>query len=305
MTSDQLLTPEALGFEPVAPGDAPEARTAWRMVVRGQTIEFRRLHALAEMAPVEELQREAFGATDLDLIPASELVVVPETGGQVLAASVIEPAGSRRVIAAGFAWGGFVGGRPRLVSDFLGVRRQARSLGIGGELKRLQAALAAQDGFAEIIWTVDPLRAANARLNFRKLGAYSGVYERDRYGQDFAQSHYGGLPSDRLHLTWPLGSDRVRRRLRQSSAPTAAPIPEGARLAPIPDDIDRLLAADREAALAWRLRLRDALESAFADGWVITGFAPAGGAHEHPALVLERLPTLPDGTPDIDAALAE
>ena len=67
-------------------------------------------------------------------------------------------------------WGGFVG-RPRVVSDFLAIRPEARSLGLATELKRLQAAIALSRGFEEIVWTVDPLRAANARLNFGKLGA--------------------------------------------------------------------------------------------------------------------------------------
>ncbi len=297
-TSDQPLTPEALGFEPREPGGV------WRRVVRGQAIEFRRLHTLSELAPVEELQRETFGATDLDVIPASELVVVPETGGLVLAAYLTDSAGGRRMIAGGFAWGGFVRGRPRLVSDFLGVRPEARSLGIGAELKRLQAALGSLDGYEEIVWTVDPLRAANARLNFHKLGAYSRSYERDRYGQDFAQAHYGGLPSDRLHLVWPLPSTRVRQRLQRPEIPLDHALPGGARLAPIPDDIDQLLATDRQAALAWRLHLRHTLEAAFADGWAITGFAPAGAGRDTPALVLEQLPHRPGGAPDIDAARA-
>lgn len=304
MTFEGPLTPQALGFAPVDPEAPPVEQAAWRMTVRGRLIEFRRLRHLPDLLPVEEIQRETFGMSDLDVIPASELVVVPETGGEVLAAALIEPDGGQRVIGGGYSWGGFVHGRPRLVSDFLGVRREARSLGIGTEMKRLQAALASLAGFVEIVWTVDPLRAANARLNFSKLGAFSHEYERNRYGEDFAQAHYGGLPSDRLHITWPLGSARVRQRLLQPHRPLAADLPADARLAPIPDDIDHLLAASRDEALAWRLRLRETLEQAFAEGWAITGYLPAGAAGDTPALVLEQLPTAPDGLPDLDAACA-
>jgi predicted GNAT superfamily acetyltransferase len=298
------LTPQSLGFAPVEPEAPVSAQVAWRMEVRGRLVEFQRLRHLPDLLPVEEIQRETFGMSELDVIPASELVVVPETGGEVLTASLIATDGTALVIAGGFSWGGFVHGRPRLVSDFLGVRREARSLGIGTEIKRLQAALASVAGFAEIVWTVDPLRAANARLNFHKLGAFSREYERNRYGEDFAQAHYGGLPSDRLHITWPLASQRVRRRLLQPDAPLGGSVPDGARLAAIPDDIDAVLNASREDALVWRMRLRDTLEQAFADGWAVTGYLPAGTAGTTPALVLEQLPPGPDGEPDLDAARA-
>src|SRR5215216_3289844 len=38
-------------------------------------------------------------------------------------------------------------------------------------------------------------------------------YEEDRYGADYATGLYGGLTTDRLHVTWPLKSPRVRDRL--------------------------------------------------------------------------------------------
>jgi predicted GNAT superfamily acetyltransferase len=44
---------------------------------------------------------------------------------------------------------------------------------------------------------------------------------------------------------------------------------------PLPADIDALLAEDPAAALAWRMRHRDALTAAFNEGFVIVGFLPA------------------------------
>ena len=72
-----------------------------------------------------------------------------------------------RAVGILVGWGGFVG-RPRVVSDFLAVLPEARNLGLATELKRLQAAIALSRGFEEIVWTVDPLRAANARLELRQ-----------------------------------------------------------------------------------------------------------------------------------------
>jgi predicted GNAT superfamily acetyltransferase len=189
-------------------------------------------------------------------------------------------------------------GRPRVVSDFLAIRLEARSLGLATELKRLQAAIALSRGFEAIVWTVDPLRAANARLNFGKLGATADQYEIDRYGSTFATSLYGGLPTDRLHVTWEIASPRVISRLlgqddaqrpaaRDDVRPFVPGMREDAALVAIPADIDTLLAARPDEALAWRLRLRDTLCQAFAAGFAITGFRPASGVGD-PAYLLER-----------------
>jgi predicted GNAT superfamily acetyltransferase len=279
------LTPGALGFLP-SEQDGP----AWRRELRGRTLLFRSLRHLDELEPVDDIQRETMGTSDYDLIPASELVVVPETGGHVLAVYELNGTDPGRMLAAGYAWGGFVDGRPRLVSDFLGVRREVRSLGIGEAMKRLQAAIAFQAGFEEIVWTVDPLRSANARLNFTKLGAVCRHYERNRYGESFGEAHYGGLPTDRLHLTWPIRDARVVDLLLGRTSPRSFLIEndEAAHTVMIPENIDTVLAASRDDALRWRLRVRAELESLFDDGWQIDGFAPAGAAGPHPALVLHH-----------------
>jgi predicted GNAT superfamily acetyltransferase len=183
------------------------------------------------------------------------------------------------------------------VSDFLAVRPEARNLGLAAELKRLQAGIALSRGFEEIVWTVDPLRAANARLNFGKLGAIARTYEIDRYGSTFAASLYGGVPSDRLHVTWDLTAPRVVARLlsREEDFPAAtqdlSPFTSGmshdAAVVTIPADIDALLSADPADAIAWRFRLRNSLIQAFSEGFAITGFRPA--ADGQPAFLLERL----------------
>ena len=254
------------------------------------------LRTLDDLAHAERLQEEVFGVTERDLIPANELIVVPETGGAVIAAFL--PDEPDRAAGVLVGWGGFVG-RPRVVSDFLAVRREERNLGLAAELKRLQAAIASSRGFEEIVWTVDPLRAANARLNFGKLGAVAREYEIDRYGSTFATALYGGMPSDRLHITWDINSPRVVARLldrgdAESSLGTREPRPyefgmsENMALVAIPADIDALLTERFESALEWRFRLRDVLQQAFAEGFVITGFRPAA-ADADPAYILERL----------------
>jgi chorismate synthase len=282
------VTPETLGFQEIAHG-------AWRKSVRGQEIEFRLLTDLVDFAPLEQLQREVMGASDLDIFPASGLTVVPETGGHVLGAYV-----DGELAGAVYGFGGFVDGTPRIASDWMGVWPRFRSAGLGAELKKLQAAVALADGFREIVWTVDPLRAANARLNFERLGAYSDHYEENRYGESYGAGLYGGLPTDRLHMTWPIADPEVQARLTgQLPLRTAADVLHVEHFDPkqkaaqaliyLPNEIDAILQTDPNAALRWRLLLRETIQQAFEDGFVIRGFVPgvaAGG--ELSAYVIER-----------------
>jgi predicted GNAT superfamily acetyltransferase len=267
------MTPESLGFSPTGPG-------AWTKSVRGREVVFRSLTALADLTPIVDIQRSVMGATELDTISESFLVVVPETGGHVLGAYI-----EGSMAGALYGFGGYVNGTPRVVSDWMGVWPQYRSAGLGAELKRLQAAIAHQAGFREIVWTVDPLRAANARLNFEKLGAHCDHYERNRYGAEYGTGLYGGLPTDRLNMTLDLTDPGVARRLRGEIPPRTAkdvrdllPYQPGSdrqrALLQIPSDIDQIMATDREAARAWRLRLREQIESALAEGFVLHGFVP-------------------------------
>jgi predicted GNAT superfamily acetyltransferase len=268
------MTPEQLGFTETGPN-------AWTKTVRNRAVTFRSLTDFGDFAPIEQLQREVMSATDLDIFPASGLIVVPETGGHILAAFL-----DGELAGALYGFGGYHHGTPRIVSDWMGVRPRHRSAGIGAELKKLQAAVASMSGFREIVWTVDPLRAANARLNFEKLGAYADQYEENRYGEDYAAGLYGGLPTDRLHMTLPLTDPTVEARLTGRIPPRtvedAAEVPRfepgtsaAQALIELPPDIDQLLATDLSAAISWRYALRSAIQAALAEGFVIRGFIPA------------------------------
>jgi predicted GNAT superfamily acetyltransferase len=279
-----IVVPETLGFERSSEG--------WWKTVGERRLLFTRLRSRLDLEKTERLQRTVFGVSDRDLASSSILVAVHETGGEVLGAFDGE-----RLVGFVSGWGGYVDGRTRLVSDLMAVETGYRG-GIGFALKGLQAVVAFQAGFEEIVWTFDPLRAANARLNFERLGAHASKYMRNVYGEHFGEGLYGGLPSDRLFVTWPLRSARVRSRLQgryQPLAPEAlSALPEytlstsesRVRLA-IPGDFDGLLASEPAQAREWRFRLRDILEAAFASGYVITGFAGRRG-EPYGYYVLER-----------------
>ncbi|MCC6312372.1 MAG: GNAT family N-acetyltransferase [Thermomicrobiales bacterium] len=278
-----MSEPESVPYTAADLGFAGDARVGWVRRLRGGIARFRCLRTIDDLVAAERLQSEVFGMSERDLLSASGLLTVAETGGEVLGAFVDADA-AQPLAGVLIGWGGFVDGTPRLVSDVLAVVPERRNLGLGAELKRLQAAVALERGFREVVWTVDPLRAANARLNFEKLGATAAAYEENRYGAAFAAGLYGGMPTDRLHVRWELAGARVRDRLLGGSAPTP---PNAARDLPscdpsltgvrcrinLPADIDALVAADPEAALRWRFALRAQLRDAFASGWRIVGFA--------------------------------
>lgn len=273
----------------------------WSKRVGERWIAFRLLRRLPELLPVDGLQREVFGVSDIDLLSSGELVSVSETGGEVIGAFLGPQGVDDALVGFSIGWGGFYQRRPRIVSEFLAVRADMRKLGLGADLKRLQAAIALERGFVEVVWTVDPLRAANARLNFEKLGAFADRYEENRYGGGFAVGLYGGLPTDRLHVAWPITSRRVHDRLLGRYSPlTTGDVKDLRHFDPfasdqtralvyLPSNIDLLVARDPNAALRWRLTLRETLQHAFNAGFAITGFVPdVDVEHGYGAYVIEK-----------------
>lgn len=297
-----LADPRSFGFEPMhdAVDDAGE-QLAWTKELRRGPITFRLLRRLEELTAAEAIQRDVFGASDLDIAGATQLVIIRDTGGDVIGA--FQPINGREeLVGLSIGWGGYFQRKPLLVSDMLAVRESVRHAGIGVELKKLQAILAAERGFEEITWTVDPLRAANARLNFEKLGAVCNRYEENVYGEGYGTGLYGGLPADRLHMTWRLSdptlSDRLRKKIPARSTADLLGLLEYDPAVPtvdhayvlIPKDIDALVRSDRDAALAWRMELRRQLPAAFAAGLWLSGFVPhADKVTGSAALLLSRI----------------
>ncbi|WP_417281110.1 hypothetical protein [Celeribacter sp.] len=103
-------------------------------------------------------------------------------------------------------------------------------------------------------------------LNICVLGATSATYFVDYYGP--MPGINAGLPSDRILAHWQLDAPGVVARAEKRPCPPRADLSPVA----IPRDIDALIASDPQAALAERLSLRAALQSAIAKGQAIVGF---------------------------------
>ena len=296
-----LSGPDAYGFEPLNDAAGGDGETlAWRKTLRAGPVVFRILRSLEELSPAESIQRDVFGLQDIDISNAGLLVMTQHTGGDVIGAfRAVED--REEMVGVSIGWGGYHHRRPVLVSDFLAVREEVRYAGIGVEIKKLQAIVAAERGFEEIVWTVDPLRAANARLNFEKLGAFANRYQENVYGETYGTGLYGGLPADRLHVAWrlddPTLSDRLNGAIPAHTTADLLGVLEFDPIVPnvdsafilIPPDIDSLVKVDFDAAFAWRMTLRALLPAAFEAGMTITGFIPnADAATEAGALLLTR-----------------
>ena len=209
----------------------------------------RDLASLAEMKAAEDFQRSVWGKDD----PADNadlIMAIQHEGG--LAAGAFD---GDRMLAFLFA---FPTSDPTAQhSHRLGVHPDAQGQGLGLRMKLYQRDWCLERGITCVRWTFDPARRANAVLNIHRLGATSNTYYRDYYGA--MEGINAGMPSDRLLADWDL------------TRPVGGSI-TSVDTVPIPADFARLVLDDPAKALSERLRIRDAFEAAFAQGFHIAGF---------------------------------
>ena len=223
------MTPESLGFTEINDLE-------WRKAVRGREVTFRSLIDFDDFGPVETLQRDVMGATDLDVFGSTGLVSVPETGGHVLAAYI-----DGELAGAVYGFGGYHNGTPRHRRPTgWACRRIPAQPGSARNSRNCRPPLHSQPDFREIVWTVDPLRAANARLNSNDSAHGRTIMRRTATARRTAARLYGGLPTDRLHMTWSIADPEVAARLMGEIPPRSAEdvpswshsVPGGPRIAP-------------------------------------------------------------------------
>jgi predicted GNAT superfamily acetyltransferase len=278
-------------------------------------IEIRPVKTQEEYHAVERLQREIWGAQDIEIVAFETLMTAHRNGGVMLGAFDIIEDQERMV---GFVFG-IVGltadGRVKHCSHIAGALPAYRDRGVGYALKLKQREIVLAQGIDLITWTFDPLESRNARFNFHKLGATCGVYLRNLYGA-MRDALNAGLPSDRFQVDWRIAGPRVQAKLRteREAAPASSPFsflmadgvplinplvagesllsskkvgtPAERLLIQIPSDFQSLKAVDRNLALEWRLRTRALFEEAFAKGYTATDLLLDGGQSYY---LLERI----------------
>ena len=250
------------------------------------------------------LQREVWGLEDLEITSAIQLLATVHAGGLLL---VAEAAGEG-VVGFSYAFAALRGGVPHLHSDLLAVRPAARGAGTGLRLKWAQREAALGRGLRLVTWTFDPMRAANARLNLRHLGAVARELLPDFYGETTSSLHHG-LPTHRLLVRWELDRPRVVRRASGEAPPDPGPAPcvverawRDGRPVPalaacdpaapvvqleLPADWDAVCRADASLAREWQEVVREAFEGLFARGYTAVDCVEAGGTARY---VLRRDP---------------
>jgi predicted GNAT superfamily acetyltransferase len=272
------------------------------MSTQSDTFTIRDLSTYDEFVQVRQIQQTVWGFTDPDtgLYPPL-LFTASKNGGIVLGAY------DRQGQMIGFIFS-FLGREPdgplKLCSQTMGVLPEWRGRGVATALKWAQRERALAAELPLITWTFDPLESANARLNMHKLGAISRRYWRNIYGEHFGALNEG-LPTDRLLVEWLIKGARaleieagaIERRDRGrgkaglkmvsvfevdgwgvSRRVTCchADLDAACLSLEVPIDIQQLKQTDMSLALDWRLHVREAFETYFERGYVVTDFTGEG-----------------------------
>lgn len=247
------------------------------------TIDYRILTHMDEFEQAVDLEIAIWGVSPRDALPSHLLHMSSLNGGLCMGAY-----SDQRMVGMSFALPVRQGQRWVLWSYMTGVHPAYQRSGIGYHLKQHQREWAQQQGYRAVRWTFDPLQRGNANFNIRHLGAVSSVYHDNYYGK-MTDSINAGLPSDRIEVEWKVTPPKARQRTRidldqvqfalkadESGKPLVAEIGAESSLSlliEIPSDLPLLKTAQPDAALHWRMALRQVLHDAFERGYAVTDFA--------------------------------
>jgi len=230
----------------------------------GKEIQIRPLREHAEFDLCAEIQDTVWSYEPSARMSQKAFLLATQIGGQVLGAF-----DGDTMVGYAMSLPGVRNGHAYLHSHHLAVLPAWRNAGVGRRLKLAQREDALARGFALIEWTFDPMEIKNAHLNIARLGAIARRYRHNFYG-DSSSPLQGGLPTDRLVAEWWLKSDRVVRTLNGEQ-----PRAEIAEQVDVPATISEWKAAPatREKARSVQSANAEALESAFARGLAVLGYA--------------------------------
>ncbi len=266
-------------------------------------IAIRSLHELDEMQAAVELQKLYWGSEVDSLVPAHMLFSIATYGGHVLAAFY----GDRMigVLIGLIGTNVHEGERPAMANLLIASKRMVvlpeyRNYGIGYKLKLAQRDAAMKLGIRLVTWTFDPLLAANAHLNLRKLGGVCQTYLVDYYGTSSENGLATLGTSDRLPVEWWVTHRRVEERLNgsrthltiahylEADTPIVNPADwDGTVLRPcdeiknpgatfalveIPLNYAAILREDEGLARSWRTHSREVFTYLMRGGYIVTDF---------------------------------
>lgn len=252
-----------------------------------KSVVIRDLESIEDLGRMEAVEQEVWKLTDRDVTPLTLLVACKEAGAILIGAF-----DGCDLIGFAFGFPALEHGRVSIHSHMLAVLPQNRDLNLGYKLKLAQRDRALAMGIGQMTWTFDPLQSRNAHFNFAKVGVVSNRYKIDLYGRDSSSMlHQNG--TDRLWVTWPMASERVKSRLGRAGAPGrpeatvlvkygARDLPEraeigrvaeeGRALIEIPENILGIEEGDPGLAWQWRLATRWAFTELLQRGFFVADF---------------------------------
>lgn len=236
-----------------------------------------------EMRALEDVQVQAWGYSDREVLPATMFRIGAHTGAVVLGAYPAGEGASSLPFGLAYGFPALREGQMWHHSHLLALHPGWRGSGAAVALKLAQRDRALAQGLTRMTWTFDPLVTRNARLNLGKLGARAVSYHPDWYA--LGESRETAFPADRLMVEWdltvphaeqPAPLPRGERVLEAKGEWPSSPrleLTEPQLLAEVPLNVHALPEAAR---LAWRYALRDVLGTYLERGYVATDLAREG-----------------------------
>lgn len=246
----QRLKPVHLGFKRFTIHDSP-------VVIR-----IRDLQSLQDYSACVALQEATWGEGFSERVPTAILRVSQMVGG--VSAGAFDDSG--RLVGFVFGLTGVRNNELVHWSDMLAVREELRGQGIGEQLKQYQRDKVRAIGVKSMLWTFDPMQAGNAHFNINHLGALPIEYVPDMYGTHPDNVLFGAEPTDRFIARWAL------------DIPTKTLSSDSGVHVEIPADMAAVRREGHDAAMRWRLAVRERMTELLSSGYRVVGFQRPEGS---------------------------